>query len=148
MRRTRLADVAVLFVLAALATYAVLRAAYADLPTVQWFTAVPLLALGAAEFVTAGRVRAAVLHKPDHKPVTAIAIARCVALAKASILGGAGLAGVVAGLLVRVVPQAGRVDAAKHDVATGSVLLVASVVLIACGWRLERATVDPARRRL
>lgn len=147
MRRTRPADAAVLFVLAALAAHALLRAAYADLPTVQWFTAVPLLALGAAEFVTAGRIRAAIAHKPDHKPVTAIAIARCVALAKASILAGAALAGVMAALLVRVIPQAGRVDAAAHDVATGSVLLVASVVLIACGWWLERATVDPARRR-
>lgn len=148
MRRTRPGDVAVLFVLAALAAYALLRAAYAVAPTVQWFMAVPILALAAAEFVAAGRVRAAVLHKPERKPVTAIAIARCVALAKASVLGGAALAGIMTGLLARVAPEAGRVDAAGHDVATGAVVLVASVVLVVGGWWLERATVDPAQRRI
>ena len=136
-----------MFVLLFVVAYVVLRLAYAVLPTVQWIMALPVTALAIAEFVAAGRVRAAVLHKPDHKPVTAIAIARCVALAKASILGAAGLAGATAGLLVRVVPEAGRVDAAGHDLATGIVVLISALVLLVGGWRLEAATVDPSRRR-
>lgn len=146
VRRTSPLDLLAAFVLLAVAAYALLRIAYADLPSVEWFMAVPVALLAAAEVVAAGRVRAAVRHKPGAKPVTALAIARCVALAKASVLGGAALGGVMAALVVRVAPDAANVDAARHDLVSALLVLVSSAALIVGGWLLEGAAIDPSRR--
>ena len=57
------------------------------------------------------------------RPMTAIAIARCVALGKASALVGAAVAGAAVALLARVLPEAGTVSAAAHDAGVGALLL-------------------------
>ena len=93
LRRTRAADLAVPFAVVAIVVYAVLRAKYGSLPPLRPLTAAPLAALAAAEAVAARRVRAAVRHDPDAKPMAALVIARCVALGKASSLVAAGVAG-------------------------------------------------------
>lgn len=145
MRRTRIGDLAVPFFVIGVTVYVLLRFSYADLPPLRSFVPLPLAALAAAEYVASRRVRAAVRHDPDAKPMAALVIARCVALGKASSLVGAGVVGAALGLLVRVVPEAGMVRSAGNDTRVGIFLLVASLLLVAAGLLLERAGIDPNR---
>lgn len=143
MRRTRWGDLAVPFFVIGVTVYVLLRFTYSSLPPLQPLTPVPLAALAVAEFVAARRVRAAVRHVPDAKPMTAIVIARCVALGKASSLVGAGVVGAAVALLLRVLPDAGTVSVAARDTRAGVFLLLAAAVLVGAGLLLERAGIDP-----
>jgi phosphate starvation-inducible membrane PsiE len=143
MRRTRWTDLVAPFVVVAIVVYVVLHFSSSSLPTLRYVVPVPIAALAVAELVAARRVRAAVRHDPDARPMTAIVIARCVALGKASSLVGSGVSGAAVGLIARLVPDAERVRAAGHDTTVGTLLLAASIVLVAAGLLLERAGVDP-----
>jgi Protein of unknown function (DUF3180) len=145
MRRTRWSDLAVPFVVIGVTVYVLLRFSYGSLPPLQPLTPVPLAALAVAEFVAARRVRAAVRHVPDARPMTAIVIARCVALAKASSLVGAGVVGAALALLLRVLPDVGTVSAASRDARAGLFLMLAAALLVGAGLLLERAAIDPGR---
>jgi hypothetical protein len=143
MRRTTPTDILAPFAIIAAVVYLILRLSYNSLPPFQWFAAVPIGALAIAELVVARRVRAAVRHQPGGKPMTALAIARGVALGKASSLVGAGISGAVVALLFTVLPDAGRTSAAAHDLLVSVILLVSTVALTAAGLVLERAGIDP-----
>lgn len=147
MRRTRPADLALPFAVLALVSWLLLRFLYDALPPLSWFAAAPLAVLGLAELVAARRVRGAVRHEPWARPMTAIVIARCVALGKASSVVGAAVGGAAAGLLVRVLPDAGTVRAAANDARVGGLLAGAAVLVVVAGLLLERAGVDPNRDR-
>jgi hypothetical protein len=147
MRRTSVTDLLVPFVVVGGIAILVLNRYYDSFPRLQFLVALPIAALAIIEFVTARRVRAAVLHRPDAQPMTALAIARSLALAKSSALVAAGLLGAIVALLLRVVPDAGTVDAARHDAYVSVAWLVASVALLAAALVLERAAVDPNRDR-
>ena len=138
-RRTRPSDLLIPFLIFGVLSYLLLQAVYGSLPPFQWFTAVPIAALAVIELVVANRVRGAVRHRPEARPMTALAVARAVALGKASALVGAALAGAELALLSYVLPDAGRTSAARHDLQVGLVLLVA-------GLLVERAGVDPGHR--
>ena len=143
MRRTGTGDLAVPFFVIGITVYVLLRLSYTSLPPLQAFVPVPLAALGIAEYVAARRVRAAVRHDPNAKPMAAIVIARCVALGKASSLVAAGVAGAAAALLIRVGPDAGTVRSAANDTRVAALVLVAALLLVAAGLFLERAGIDP-----
>lgn len=145
-RRTRPSDLLIPFLIFGVLSYLLLRVAYGSLPPFQWFTAVPIGALALIEFVIANRVRGAVRHRPDARPMTALAVARAVALGKASALVGAALAGAELALVSYVLPDAGRTTAARHDLQVGLVLLVVTVLLLIAGLLLERAGIDPGHR--
>jgi len=147
IRRTTLFDLAVPFGIVGVTVYVLLRLSYASIPTLNYASAVPLAALAAAEFVAARRVRAAVRHVPGARPMQAIAIARCVALGKASSLVGSGVAGAAGGLLIRVIPEAGTVQAAAHDTRAGAFLAAAAALIVGAGLLLERAGLDPNHDR-
>jgi hypothetical protein len=147
MRRTSTVDLLIPFLLAVALSYLLLRLAYESLPPFQWFIALPITALAILEWVIANRVRAAVRHKPQAKPMTALAVARSVALGKASALVAALFAGASVGLVFKVLPDAGRTGAAGHDLRVGLVVLAATVLLTAAGLLLERAGIDPNRNR-
>jgi hypothetical protein len=147
MRRTSFGDLVVPFLLLGGTIYVVLRLWYDSIPPLSILVPVPLAALAVVELVAARRVRAAVRHDPNARPMAAIAIARCVALGKASALVAAGVSGAAAALLVRVIPDAGTVRAASNDVRVGIFLLVASLLLLVAGLSLERAGIDPNQRR-
>jgi len=147
LRRTGPLDLAIPLLVVGVLAYALLRANYDSLPPLGWLVPAPMLALAVAEFVAARRVRAAVRHDPNAKPMAAIVIARCVALGKASSLVGAGVAGAALGLLVRLLPDVRVVRAAQHDARVASLLFIAAVFLVAAGLLLERAGVDPNRER-
>ena len=147
MRRTSVGDLAVPAILAGGLGYLLIRQYYESLPTLRYGIAVPIAALALLEFAASRRVRAAVQHRPGARPMTALAIARCLALAKASSLVAALLIGLIAALLVRVVPDAGDVDAARNDMVAALVWLVASIGLVISALILERAAVDPGHNR-
>lgn len=147
MRRTSVGDMLVPFLIIGVSTYVLLKASYDSIPPLGYFVPVPLAALAIVEFVAARRVRAAVRHERYAKAMTAIAIARCVALGKASSIVGAGMAGAAVALLARVLPETDTVSAARHDRTVGLFLLGASIVLAVAGLVLERAGIDPNRDR-
>jgi hypothetical protein len=146
MRRTGPRDLAVPFVIIAITVYVLLRVSYSALPPLQFFVPVPLAALAIAELVAARRVRGAVRHDPDAKPMAAIVIARCVALGKSSSLVGSGVVGAAVALLVRAAPDAAVVHIAANDTRVGIFLMVAALLLVAAGLLLERAGIDPGSR--
>jgi hypothetical protein len=147
VRRTRPLDLLVPLILVGVIVWAVLPSAYDSLPPLSWFLPVPLALLGVAELIAARRVRGAVRHEPWARPMTAIAIARCVALGKASSIVGAAVGGGTIGLLVRLLPDAGQIRAVAHDVEVAAALLAACVLVTVAGLLLERAGVDPNRDR-
>jgi hypothetical protein len=147
MRRTGPLDLVIPFGIIGVTAYVLLRSSYSALPPLGYFVPVPLAALGLVEFVAARRVRSAVRHVADAKPMTAIAIARCVALGKASSLVGSAVAGAAVALLARVLPDAGTVRAAANDGRVAGFLLASAVLVAAAGIVLERAGLDPNRDR-
>jgi len=143
LTRTRVVDLVVPAVVAGVLVYLLLRRYWNDLPALRYTTAVPLAVLAVVEFVLAHRVRAAVRHDPEAKPMAAIAIARLVALGKASSLVAAGLIGALIALEVWVLPDSGSIDAARDDSRAGFAVIAASALLLAAGLVLERSGIDP-----
>lgn len=143
LRRTRPSDLLPPLVIVAVAVYVLLRTSYSAFPSMHYEVPLPLAVLAVAEFVAARRVRAAVRHDPDAKPMAAIVIARCVALGKASSLAGAAIIGAAIGLLAYVLPEADTISAAAQDARVGALLLGAALAVLAAGLLLERAGVDP-----
>jgi hypothetical protein len=146
MRRTSPGDLLAPFAIIGITVYVLLRFSYGSIPPVSGVVPIPLGALAVIEFVLAQRVRAAVRHDPRARLMTAIAIARCVALGKASSLVAAGVGGAAVGLLLRVAPDASRGGAASSDTKVAVFLLVVAAALVAAGLWLERAGVDPSQR--
>jgi hypothetical protein len=146
MRRTGPGDLAVPFVLIGVTLYVLLRFSYTSYPSLHYFVPGPLAVLAVGEFIAARRVRAAVRHDPNARPMAAIVIARCVALGKASSLVSSAVAGAATALLVRVAPNAGTVKAAAEDTRISALLLGAALLLVAAGLLLERAGIDPGSR--
>ena len=147
MRRTRWTDLIAPFFVLGLTTYAFFTFSYHGFLQLKYVVPAPLGALAVAEFVAARRVRAAVRHDPHARPMAALVIARCVALGKASSLVAAGVAGFAAGLLIRLIPDVGKIDIAGREVTVTSLLLGAALLLVAGGLALERAGIDPNRDR-
>jgi hypothetical protein len=147
VKRTGLVDLLVPFLVIGISAYVLFKVNADFIPTLGYLVPVPLTALALVELVAARRVRAAVRHEPYAKPMTAIAIARCVALGKASSLVGAGVGGAAVALLLRFVPDAGRVTAAGDVAEVGWFLLGSTILVVAAGLLLERAGIDPNRDR-
>lgn len=147
MRRTGPLDLAVPFVIIGVASYVLLRSSYSHLPPLGFFVPVPLTALALVELVIARRVRAAVRHERYARPMTAIAIARSVALGKASSLVGAAVAGAAVALLARVLPEADTVRTASSDARVSALLLGSALLATVAGVVLERAGLDPNHDR-
>jgi len=146
MRRTSGGDLVVPFLVVGIAIYVLLRWSYDSIPELKYFAALPLFVLAVIEFVVARRVRGAVRHDPDARPMTAIAIARCVALGKATALVGSAMVGAALAVVARTLPDASTVTAAAHDIKVGALLAVVSALLVGAGLLLERAGVDPGSR--
>lgn len=140
-------DLVVPFAVIGVTTYALLRLSYDSIPPLQFYVPIPLAVLGIAEIIAARRVRAAVRHDPNARPMAAIVIARCVALGKASALVAAGVSGAAVALLIRVIPDAGTVRAASNDLRVGVFLLLAALLLLGAGLLLERSGIDPNQRQ-
>src|SRR5689334_19360592 len=147
MRRTRPLDLLAPLLIVGVLAYVVLGFTWGSLPPFDYLLPVPIAALGVIELVMARRVRAAVRHDPGARPMTAIAIARAVALGKASSLVGSGVLGAAIALLLQVGPKSGTVQAAGHDTRVAALVLAGAGLLVVAGLLLERAGVDPNRDR-
>jgi hypothetical protein len=143
MHRTRAADVAAPFIVAAIVSYLFVRSHYGDFPLLQFVLPLPFLILAVVEFALVRRIRGVIRHDPDVKPVPAIFVARCVALGKASAIIGALMAGAAAGMALWVAPHVGSVSAASHDTVVAVLLAASCVTLVVAGLLLESSGIVP-----
>lgn len=136
MRPSRPGVLVGLFAVFAVLTWGLLNPLYSSLPAVPW-TAIPtvfLLAIG--EVYSGWMTKARIERRPDTKPVEPLAVARLVALAKASAYAGAIFAGIFAGftlytadLLEQGVP--------RRDFLIAGGSFIACVILICAAVYLE-----------
>ena len=106
-------------------------------------TAVPALAaLALAEAVVGRSVHNRLTGRKTGKPVAPIAVARLVALAKASSAAAAALGGLVGGYLIYVLRELDKSVPAR-DARIAGVTLAAAIVLIIAALYLERCCRAP-----
>ncbi len=130
MKPTRISTLVLVTVICAAATWLALRSLYQHLPPLPW-TGVPALLVAAlAEAWTGRDLRARIAGRPGLKPAAPLFVSRMVALAKASSLAAAIIAGITAGFDVYL---SGSLSAAvpRQDALT-AVLTFAAAVLLAC----------------
>jgi hypothetical protein len=143
MKRTSITDLLIVFAIGGALSYLFLRLYYDSIPPLHYQVGLPLAGLAIGELIVARRVRLAVTHDPDAKPMAAIVIARCVALGKASALVAAAVVGASAALLIRVIPDASTVSAAANDFRAGLVILASCLLLAVSALLLERSGLIP-----
>lgn len=137
MRATRVRDLVLFAVGAGVLAWLVIRNVYGDLPRLQWFVSLSLPILAVAELLSGLQLRARIQRRRGAAPVEPIVAARAVALAKASAIVGAVMAGVWAGLLCYVVPHRNVIVAAQNDSRVGIAGLVGAILLVAAALWLE-----------
>ena len=129
----------------AFASWLVVRSSFADLPTLPW-TAVPaMLLLAAAEAVSGRNLRARIQGRRGGKPLAPIAVARMVALAKASSLGGAAFGGLAAGFLAYTAGFL-NLSVPRHDAINAAATVLAAAILVAAALYLEYCCRAPQDR--
>jgi len=134
VKPTRSSTLAVVAVVFALLAWLLLRGVYSKLPPLPW-TGVPALLIAAAVEAWIGRdLRARIAGRG--KPAIPLFVSRMVALAKASALVGAAVAGVAAGFDIYL---AGSLNATvpRQDALTAVLTLVAAVILACAALFLE-----------
>ena len=130
MKPTRVSTLVLVTVICAAVTWLALRSLYQHLPPLPW-TGVPALLVAAlAEAWTGRDLRARIAGRRGLKPAAPLFVSRMVALAKASSLAAAIIAGITAGFDVYL---SGSLSAAvpRQDALT-AVLTFAAAVLLAC----------------
>ncbi len=136
MKPTRPATLAVVAVIFAVVSWLLVRSIYQRLPPLPW-TGVPALLLAAAFEAWTGRdLQARIAGRRGAKPVAPMFVSRMVALAKASSLVAAAVAGIAAGFDIYL---SGSLTAAvpRQDAVTAAVTLAAAVVLACAALFLE-----------
>jgi hypothetical protein len=125
-----------LAVLAGAVTWAVLTAVYTSLPPLSW-TGVPALLIAAGAEAWTGRdLRGRIQGRQGARPAPPLFVARMVALAKASSMTAALLAGVCAGFIIYL---SGMTSAPtpRGDLVNASLSFGACLVLMAAALFLE-----------
>ncbi len=136
MRPTRTSTLAVVAVVCALAAWLLLRSVYEHLPPLPW-TGVPALLVAAAAEAWMGRdLQARIAGRRGLKPAAPLFVSRMVALAKASSLAAAAIAGLAAGFVIYL---SGSLNAAipRQDALTAAVTFAAAVLLACAALYLE-----------
>ena len=146
MKPTRVSTLAAAAVVCAALGWLLLRTLYAKLPPLPW-TGVPALLIAAlAEAWTGRDIKARIAGRREGmKPVAPLFVSRMVALAKATSLAAAIIAGFAAGFDIYL---AGSLSASvpRQDALTAVITLVAAVVLACAALYLEnccRVPEDP-----
>lgn len=147
MTPTRARTLAAAAVSAGVLVYLLLRLVYDDIPRLPRTAPLSLLLVGLVEAQAAVLTRARLARRPGTRPILPITVARLAALAKASSLAGAVLAGAWAAVLGYTVPRADEIGVAGADAITAGLGLGAAVVLVAAALLLERVCRVPGRRR-
>jgi uncharacterized membrane protein len=137
MRPTRIGDLGLFAVAAGVVAWLVIRNAYESVPDLRWFVPLSIGVLAIVEVVVGVQLRARIQRRRGAALVEPLVAARALALAKASSIVGALLAGVWGGLLVYVIPRRDTVSAARSDTVVGVVGLVSALALVGAGLWLE-----------
>lgn len=146
MRFTRARDLVIAGVVVAVVVNLLLIADYQGLPPLPLLAGVTLLVLAIVELVFAQSLRARLAGKEGTRPVPPLLAARALALAKASSLLGAIMAGAWLGVLVYVVPRRSQMISAAGDTNSSVVGLLCAAALIAAGLWLEHNCRAPQDR--
>ena len=130
MRPTRVSTLAWVAVICALVSWLLLRSVYVRLPPLPWTGIPALLVAAAAEAWTGRDLRARIAGRRGLKPAAPLFVSRMVALAKASSLAAAAIAGLAAGFVIYL---SGSLSATvpRQDALTAA-LTFAAAVLLAC----------------
>lgn len=137
MRPTRVWDLLLFAVATGVVAWALIRSSYGDVPKMQWYVSLSLPVLAVAEAVSGAQVRARIHRKPGTRPVDPLVAARTVALAKASAIVGAVMAGLWGGLLAYTVPHRNDLAAAHGDMVVAAVGVVGALLLVGAALWLE-----------
>ena len=148
MKPTRVSTLVAVAAVCAALSWLLLRTLYAKLPPLPW-TGVPALLIAAlAEAWTGRDLKARITRRREGvKPVAPLFVSRMVALAKATSLAAAIIAGFAAGFDIYL---AGSLSASvpRQDALTAVITFVAAVVLACAALYLEnccRVPEDPGR---
>jgi hypothetical protein len=144
MKPTRVTTLALAALVCAILAWLLLRLVYASLPPLPWTGVPALLLLAIAEAVSGRNVRAR-LRGSGGTRIPPIAVARMAALAKASSLAAALLAGLAAGFLVYVLGSLDK-PSFRTDAVTAAVTLGSSMALVAAALYLEHGCRVPPRQ--
>jgi hypothetical protein len=118
--------------------YLLLWWAYRTIPTLPRTAPLSVVLIGIIELQVAGQTRRRLDGRPGTRPILPLTVARLAALAKASSVTGAALAGGWAGTLGYTVPRTDEFPTAGSDAITAGLGLAAAVVLLVGGLVLER----------
>jgi Protein of unknown function (DUF3180) len=139
VKPTRISTLVIIAVVCAAAGWVLLRAVYAKLPPLPW-TGVPALLIAAVAEAWTGRDLKARIsgRRQGLKPVAPLFVTRMVALAKATSVAAAIIAGFTAGFDFYL---AGSLNAStpREDALTAAITFVAAVVLACAALYLENS---------
>jgi hypothetical protein len=130
MRPTRVSTLVLVAVICALLSWLLLRSVYERLPPLPWTGVPALLVAAAAEAWTGRDLKARIAGQRGLKPAAPLFVSRMVALAKASSLAGAAIAGLAAGFVIYLSGSLGA-SVPRQDAVTAA-LTFAAAVLLAC----------------
>jgi Protein of unknown function (DUF3180) len=136
MRPTRVSTLVITAVVCAVLSWLLLRTVYERLPPLPW-TGVPALLVAAlAEAWTGRDLQARIAGRRGLKPAAPLFVSRMVALAKASSVAAAVIAGLALGFVIYV---SGSLSAAvpRQDAVTAAVTFAAAVLLACAALYLE-----------
>jgi hypothetical protein len=143
LRPTSISVLIVAGLAAAAVGWLLLSFSYSALPELPWSPVIVLFVLALAEALLAQNTSARIQRKPGVPRVDPLAVARFVALAKASSLVGALSAGFSAGLVSWLAME--PTDAARSDLPTAGAGLGAALTLVGAALWLERSCRIPDR---
>ena len=137
MKYTRWRDLLIIFAVFGVLAHLALQFAYDSLPPLPLLAGATLLLLAAAELAFSFVVRTRVGGRSAEGPLPPQTGLRALALAKASSVLGALMAGAWLGLLVYVLPRRLHLTSGSGDLRAGLVGLVSAAALVAAGMWLE-----------
>lgn len=143
MHFTRPRELVVAGLLGLVVAYLGFTVAYSSLPHLPALAGITLLVLAVMETVLAFILRNRI---QSGRVLSAIGVARAVALAKASSLLGALMLGAWVGVLAYLLPRESRMTAAADDVPSALVGCVCAAVLIGSALWLEHCCRTPEPR--
>ncbi|HTK64770.1 MAG TPA: DUF3180 domain-containing protein [Pseudonocardia sp.] len=116
---------------------------YSSMPPFPTLAGLPLLVLAIAEVIMARGLRAWVQRRPGARPVKPLTAARALALAQASALAGAIMAGMWLGLLGYLLPRRDELAAAADDTPSAVVGVVCAAALAVAALWLQHCCRTP-----
>jgi uncharacterized membrane protein len=126
----------------AIVAWLIVRVTFDSMPMLPWTGAPALLLLAVAEAVSGRNLKARIAGRRSDKPLAPIAVARMVALAKASSLGATAFGGLAAGFLIYT---ASRLSLAvpRGDAINMAATLASAAALVGAALYLEHCCRAP-----